>query len=68
MGLKARKLGNEHRGALHEVESTSDWLNDINPQKQGNYHEADFSPLNGTERFAIFSGCFMRVFNPKILE
>ncbi|XP_030926528.1 chromatin-remodeling ATPase INO80 isoform X1 [Quercus lobata] len=50
MGLKARKLGNEHRGALHEVESTSDWLNDINPQKQGNYHEADFSPLNGTER------------------
>ena len=65
MGLKARKLGNEHRGALHEVESTSDWLNDINPQKQGNYHEADFSPLNGTERFAIFSGCFMRVLTPK---
>ena len=62
LGLKARKLGNEHRGALHEVETTSDWLNDTNSQKQGNYHEADIAPLNGTERFAIFYCCFMRFF------
>uniref|UniRef100_A0A5B7AP69 Chromatin-remodeling ATPase INO80 n=1 Tax=Davidia involucrata TaxID=16924 RepID=A0A5B7AP69_DAVIN len=41
LGSKVRKLGNEHSGGLHEIESTSDFLNDITPQKLGNYHEAD---------------------------
>ncbi|XP_041024464.1 chromatin-remodeling ATPase INO80-like isoform X1 [Juglans microcarpa x Juglans regia] len=50
LGSKARKLGNEHRGGFNEVETISDWLNDINRQKQENYHETDFAPLNGSER------------------
>ncbi|KAA8518116.1 hypothetical protein F0562_015590 [Nyssa sinensis] len=41
LGSKGRKLGNEHRGGLHEIESTSDFLTDVNPHKLGNYHEAD---------------------------
>ncbi|KAG7958774.1 hypothetical protein I3843_10G034500 [Carya illinoinensis] len=52
MGLKARKLENEQRGGFNEVETMSDWLNDINRQKQGNNREANFAPLSGTERTA----------------
>ncbi|KAL5546382.1 hypothetical protein UlMin_006069 [Ulmus minor] len=44
LGLKSRKLGNEHRVGYPEMESTSEWLHDINPQKTGNYREADFAP------------------------
>lgn len=58
-GLKARKVGNDQRGVLHEGETISDWLNDMNSQKQGSHREADFAPLNGTERFLISSGCFV---------
>ncbi|KAE8098737.1 hypothetical protein FH972_016778 [Carpinus fangiana] len=50
LGLKARKLGNEHQGGFQEVETMPDWFNDINPQKQGIHREVDFAPLNGSER------------------
>lgn len=58
LGLKARKLGNEHQGGFQEVETMPDWFNDINPQKHGIHREADFAPLNGSERFVSFFGCF----------
>jgi hypothetical protein len=51
LSLKARKLGNEHQGGFQEVETMPDWFNDSNPQKQGMHREADFAPLNGSERF-----------------
>ncbi|QCD96973.1 DNA helicase INO80 [Vigna unguiculata] len=47
-GLKARKSGNERRGALHAVETTSEWMNDSSSQKPGNYRDADFTPQYGT--------------------
>lgn len=43
-GPKSRKLGCEQRGGLYEMETTSDWLNDISPQRPVNYHDADFTP------------------------
>ncbi|KAF3441996.1 hypothetical protein FNV43_RR15912 [Rhamnella rubrinervis] len=50
LGSKARKSGNEHRGGFLELESAPEWLNDVNPQKPGNYREADFAPQNGIDR------------------
>lgn len=61
LGSKARKSGNEHRGGFLELETASEWLNDVNPQKPGNYREADFAPQNGIDRFAFSYGCFMNV-------
>lgn len=53
-GLKARKSGNERRGGLHAVETTSEWMNDSSSQKPGNYREADFTPQYGTaDRFSF---------------
>ncbi|CAN6557160.1 unnamed protein product [Malus baccata var. baccata] len=49
-GLKSRKLGNEHRGGIYEMETSSEWLNDSNPQKPGNHHDADLVPQRGTDR------------------
>ncbi|KOM40548.1 hypothetical protein LR48_Vigan04g074600 [Vigna angularis] len=47
-GLKARKSGNERRGGLHAVETTSEWMNDSSSQKPGNYRDVDFTPQYGT--------------------
>ncbi|XP_052173015.1 chromatin-remodeling ATPase INO80 isoform X2 [Diospyros lotus] len=46
---KGRKSGTEHRGGLHETE-TSDFINDVSPQKLGNYHEVDFAPEYAIDR------------------
>ncbi|KAK6945255.1 DBINO domain [Dillenia turbinata] len=44
LGFKSRKLSNELRGGLHEVETTTaDYITSISPQKLGNYHETDFA-------------------------
>lgn len=43
-GSKTRKLGNEQRAGLYDMETTSEWMNDINPQRPTNYHEADLVP------------------------
>lgn len=43
-GSKTRKLGSEQRGGLYEMETTSDWLNDISPRRPTNYHETEFTP------------------------
>ncbi|KAI4300819.1 hypothetical protein L6164_034153 [Bauhinia variegata] len=47
---KARKSGNEHRGGSHVLETTTEWLNDSNPLKPGNYRDADFTLQYGTDR------------------
>ncbi|RXI04738.1 hypothetical protein DVH24_039012 [Malus domestica] len=49
-GLKSRKLGNEQQGRLYEMETSSEWLNDSNPQKPVNHHDADLAPECGTDR------------------
>ncbi|KAM1255650.1 hypothetical protein ACFX1Q_029898 [Malus domestica] len=49
-GLKSRKLGNEQQGRLYEMETSSEWLNDSNPQKSVNHHDADLAPECGTDR------------------
>ncbi|KAK1578959.1 hypothetical protein Q3G72_034530 [Acer saccharum] len=43
-GSKNRKLGSEQRGGLYEMETTSEWLNDISPQRPMNNQEAEFTP------------------------
>ncbi|KAJ6304183.1 hypothetical protein OIU77_017955 [Salix suchowensis] len=43
-GSKTRKLGSEQRGGLYDMETTSEWVNDIVPSKHGDYHEPDFTP------------------------
>ncbi|KAK2651936.1 hypothetical protein Ddye_011792 [Dipteronia dyeriana] len=43
-GSKNRKLGSEQRGGLYEMEPTSEWLNDISPQRPMNNQEAEFTP------------------------
>lgn len=63
LGLKARKLGNEHRGGFHELETASDWLSDVNPQRPANNRVADFAAQNGIDRFAFPYRCFMNVGN-----
>lgn len=52
-GLKARKLGSEHRGGLHAGGTTSEWQYDSNSQKQGNPRDTDFVHQYGTDRFAF---------------
>lgn len=59
LGMKARKLGNEHRGGFFEPEIASEWHNDVNPQKPGSYRDADFAPQSSIDRFIFPSGCFM---------
>ncbi|XP_065855452.1 chromatin-remodeling ATPase INO80 isoform X2 [Euphorbia lathyris] len=41
---KTRKLGNEQRGGLYDMENTSEWLNDVTPPKRGDYVEPDYTP------------------------
>ncbi|XP_048235895.1 chromatin-remodeling ATPase INO80 isoform X2 [Ricinus communis] len=41
---KTRKLGSEQRGGLYDVETTSEWLNDVTPIKRGDYVESDYTP------------------------
>lgn len=41
---KTRKLGNEQRGGWHDVDTTSEWLNDLTPQKRGDCVEPDYAP------------------------
>jgi DNA helicase INO80 len=43
-GSKTRKLGSEQRGGLHDMETTSEWANDITPSKHRDYHEPEFTP------------------------
>ncbi|KAJ6967994.1 chromatin-remodeling ATPase INO80 [Populus alba] len=43
-GSKTRKLGSEQRGGLYDMETTSEWVNDIVPSKHGDYHEPEFTP------------------------
>ncbi|XP_062117836.1 chromatin-remodeling ATPase INO80 isoform X2 [Humulus lupulus] len=50
VGLKARKLKNDQRGGFLESETTPEWHNYANHPKPGNYHEADFTPQNGSDR------------------
>ncbi|XP_054814872.1 chromatin-remodeling ATPase INO80 isoform X2 [Prosopis cineraria] len=50
IGLKARKLVNENRGGIHALEASSEWLNDINPQKPVNYRDAEFRHQYGSDR------------------
>lgn len=53
LGSKTRKSGNEHRGGMHEVENTSEWLTDIGPQKMIGFHDVDYAADYGTSRFDI---------------
>lgn len=57
-GLKTHKPGNERRGGLHAAETTSEWMNDSNAQKTGNYRDADLIQQYGTDRF-VFSALFI---------
>ncbi|KAI9080715.1 hypothetical protein K1719_037228 [Acacia pycnantha] len=50
IGSKASKLVNEHRGGIHTLETTSEWPNDINPQKPVNYRDAEFRQQYGSDR------------------
>ncbi|KAK3217953.1 hypothetical protein Dsin_011923 [Dipteronia sinensis] len=43
-GSKNRKLGSDQRGGLYEMETTSEWLKDISPQRPVNNQEAEFTP------------------------
>ncbi|XP_059668388.1 chromatin-remodeling ATPase INO80 isoform X2 [Cornus florida] len=57
LGSKVRKLGNEHRGGLHEIETTSDFLTDISPQRMANNCDADFAPEYGADRSNYETSC-----------
>lgn len=46
-GSKMRKLGNEQRAGFYDMETTSEWMNDVSPQRLANYHEADLVPKYG---------------------
>ncbi|XP_022748348.1 DNA helicase INO80 isoform X1 [Durio zibethinus] len=41
---KIRKLGNEQRAGFYDMETASEWMNDVSPQMLANYHEADLVP------------------------
>ncbi|XP_007028646.2 PREDICTED: DNA helicase INO80 isoform X1 [Theobroma cacao] len=43
-GSKMRKLGNEQRAGFYDMDTTSEWMNDVSPQRLANYHEADLVP------------------------
>ncbi|XP_060967508.1 chromatin-remodeling ATPase INO80 isoform X1 [Cannabis sativa] len=61
VGLKARKLKNEQRGGgFLESETTPEWLNYANHPKPGNYHEADLTPPNGSDR-AIYEPPYLDI-------
>ncbi|RVX09718.1 DNA helicase INO80 [Vitis vinifera] len=60
LGSKTRKLGNEHRGGLHEVETPSEWLADVGPQKMVGFHDADFAPEYGTSR-TIYESSYLDI-------
>ncbi|XP_057983350.1 chromatin-remodeling ATPase INO80 [Malania oleifera] len=49
LGLKGKKLGNEHRGGLHDSETTAEYPADSCP-KPGNYHGSHFAPEYGSDR------------------
>ena len=41
---KIRKLGNEQQAGFYDMETTSEWMDDVSPQRLANYHEADLVP------------------------
>ncbi|KAK5803856.1 hypothetical protein PVK06_031505 [Gossypium arboreum] len=41
---KNRKLLNEQRAGFYDMETTSEWMNDVSSQRFANYHEADLVP------------------------
>ncbi|OMO51090.1 hypothetical protein CCACVL1_30011 [Corchorus capsularis] len=41
---KMRKLVNEQRAGFYDIDTTSEWVNDVSPQRLANYHEADIVP------------------------
>ncbi|XVF07182.1 hypothetical protein REPUB_Repub06bG0116600 [Reevesia pubescens] len=43
-GSKIRKLGNERRAGFYDMDTTSEWMNDVSPQRLANYHETDLVP------------------------
>ena len=44
---KIRKLGNEQQAGFYDMETTSEWMDDVSPQRLANYHEADLVPKYG---------------------
>jgi DNA helicase INO80 len=60
-GLKAPKLGNERRRGLRDEETISEWINNSNAQKPGNFLDTDFIQQHRTDRF-VFSSMFILVF------
>ncbi|GAV89368.1 SNF2_N domain-containing protein/Helicase_C domain-containing protein/DBINO domain-containing protein [Cephalotus follicularis] len=46
---KTRKLGNDQRGGLYDMETAPEWLNDIGSQKPRSYFEADYTPKTNYE-------------------
>lgn len=59
LGPRERKLGNEYRGGSHKVETTSDYLSDIIPQKSGNYNGREFAQEYGISRFVSSSKVYL---------
>ncbi|KAL6987198.1 DNA helicase [Sarracenia purpurea var. burkii] len=57
---KGRKLGTEHRGGLHETETTSDFLNNSSSQNLGNYHEVGFAQEYGIDR-SIYEPAYLDI-------
>lgn len=55
IGLRGSTLVNERRGGAHALESTSEWLNDISPQKPVNYRDAESRQRYGPHRFNFSS-------------
>ncbi|KAK2416854.1 DNA helicase INO80 protein [Trifolium repens] len=49
-GLKAPKLGNERRRGLRDEETISEWINNSNAQKPGNFLDTDFIQQHRTDR------------------
>lgn len=41
---KIRKLGNDQRAGFYDMDTASEWMNDVSPQRLANYHEADLVP------------------------
>ncbi|XWS66310.1 hypothetical protein CRYUN_Cryun05aG0188700 [Craigia yunnanensis] len=41
---KIRKWGNEQRAGFYDMDTTSEWMNDVSPQRLADYHEADLVP------------------------
>lgn len=55
---KPKKLGNEQRGGLYDMETTSEWLSDVTPQKHGGYVEPDYIP-----KYVLAEWHYNKIFN-----